>query len=173
MPSYRDPLGVVIQPIPSWNLNNCASITVIGNETAGAITECGLANNDPLGRSLVVWSLGISHDIENTGDPFDLTAGAQLYGTLGFQPYLTPQNLNPTVGQLPGGGWFDGTSPGFVNNSYMAPLLRGAVAYEWPHDWPVCVIYPGYSLSVIFVNNSGSAVGQCAANFFYEVARYT
>ena len=172
MASYRRPKGTVVRAVPDWNLNACAAIAIIGTESSGQISECGLINDAKDGRFLVVWELGISHAAGGGGDPAQMTCGAQLYQSPIFGVSLANTPLNPTIGMVPGSGWFNGTSAGFLTTGVLQPILKGNVDYHWPHNWPFCVIPPGFSLTVVFTPPA-AGFDSFAANYVWEAARFT
>jgi hypothetical protein len=170
MASYRRPKGTVVRTLPDWNLNNCAAISIVGTEIPGGTTEAGLVNDATDGRFLVLWHLGISHIAGAGADPATMSAVAQLYATLGLLPYTQNTPLNPTAPAPPGSGWFNATSPGVQTTGELIPNLWGNAYFQWPHDYPVCVIPPGYSASVVF-NAPATNFGVTAASFMWEAVR--
>ena len=170
MASYRKPKGTVIRAVPDWNLSNCASIVVLGTEAPASVSEYGLFNDALDGRSLVIWSAAISHWAGGGGDPAQMVAGFQLEKTAGLTPYTPNTPLDPLVGALPGSGWFNGTSAGFLPTGVLGPTLKGNANWQWPHNWPMCVVRPGFSLSVVGVPPAAGFAASAIA-FFWEAVR--
>jgi len=170
MASYRRPKGTVVRTVPDWNLSNCAALAITGTEVPGGLSEAGLVNDAKDGRFLVVWHLGISHIAGAGADPATMNCGAQLYSTLGFPTYIDNTPLNPMAPAPPGSGWFNAGSPGYQTSGLLIPKLWGNAYFQWPHDFPLCVVPPGYSLSVVFSAPS-AGFGVTAADFLWEAVR--
>jgi hypothetical protein len=171
MASHRTPRGTVVRHLPDWNINNCATIQITGTETPGGTTEAGVVNDATDGRYLVIWHLGISHIAGSGADPATQVCGAQIYNTAGLLPYTQNTPLNPLIAPPPGSGWFNPTSAGFNPTGNIHPRLWGDVNWDWPHDWPIGIVPPGYSISVVFSAPS-AAFAVTAASFIWEATRY-
>jgi hypothetical protein len=169
--SYRTPRGTVVRHLPDWNINNCATIQIIGTETPGGITEAGLVNDATDGRFLVIWHLGISHIAGAGADPATQNCSTQVYNTAGILPYTENTPLNPLMAPPPGKGWFNTTSPGTQPIGQIHPILWGSVNWDWPHEWPLAIVPPGFSISVVFVAPS-AGFATTAASFIWEATRY-
>lgn len=164
MASSRRPKGTVVRHIPDWKVGQLAALNNV--QTGGAIgtdNGAGLFNDSGQGQVLVVWHVYAFARLVATPTTIQLATLGFLNGNAG---QITTQGQPLDLQQpWPGGSCF--TLPhgaSFTTNDFM-DVPMGPDGWMWPHNWPLCVVRPGFSLIV----NMFGPVQDTAVGFVWEV----
>lgn len=140
------PRGSVVRSIPDFFPDRLSqSGTTVGTVAISTFAQISLFNNSPTSNTLVVWDLSIKCQ-GVAGQPQPAVARMAILGGSVGTLFNVPHPL------VAGGVLGDGqiyqqnpyTPPGGEDGSFaLAPD-----AYNWSHEWPVCILRPGYRLGI-------------------------
>lgn len=164
MASFRRPKGTVVRHIPDWKsgqllaLNSATTGGIIGSDNGA-----GLFNDAGQGQVLVVWHAYAFARTVAVPTTIQLATLGFLNGNAGA---ITTQG-QPLDLQQP---WLGGSvfaippAASLTTNDFMDVPMTGT-GWQWPHDYPICVVRPGFSLLI----NMFGPVQDVAAGFMWEV----
>jgi hypothetical protein len=144
--SFRQPKGVLTRTLPDWNSASLMCGSGGGSAAAGHTYDAGVWNNASDGSLLVLWDLTIAASyatVTNNTSPDALGGFSPLNpgGGAGINLY----NGQPAkAGQVWSG--FDTFNVVGFDEEYVFPLKSGA--YQWPHNWPIAIINPGFGFAI-------------------------
>lgn len=158
MASYRRPKGTVVRHVPDWNSAKLYYGFIQNSFSSAQDYFDGFTNFETDGSSLVIWDCTISLQHFSAADNSSQSAdwlilpAVQQGPVIGFAP-IDPfsASIMSTLNHN-----YD-TSAALLTNTPFYAALSGQGTWQWPHEWPMAVIRPGWSFLVNFAFTNATA----------------
>lgn len=136
--------------------------TTVGAVALGTFAQVSLYNNSPQGNSLVVWDWCVKAQ-GVAGQPQPAVARmALLFGSSGTL-FNVPHPL--VSGGAQGDGQIYQANPYTPPGGEDASFALAPDAYTWQHEWPICIVRPGWRLGI---DSDANPLTVFIVNFIWE-----
>lgn len=158
MASYRRPKGTVVRHVPDWNSRNLYYGFIQNSFSSAQDYFDGFTNQETDGSSLIIWDCTISLGHFTAPDNLAQSAAwlilpaVQVGPVIGFAP-VDP--FSPSIASTLNHNY--NTSASLLTNTPFYAALSDQQTWQWPHEWPMAIIRPGWSFLVNFVFHNATA----------------
>jgi len=157
------PRGSIIHSIPSFYPDRMqAGSATLANVALNTYAAVALFNNDPDAPTVVLWDVSVAATLHPGATPPSVVRLLLLSGTIGGG---SNQTFPLYAGRAQTGVTVNFQNPFANPHGEITSWALTSGAYSWPHDWPICVLPPGWSAVIVSDFNQLDAF---AVTFMFE-----